>query len=100
MTDTTRTTEAAALPAIIRLPEVLQIVGLSRPSIYRLMKLGEFPRQVKLGQSSVGWMRAEVAQWIACRMEARPCYIPPPPSRAARIAKPVQPTRYSKSLCV
>lgn len=60
-----------ALPAIIRLPEVLQTVGLSRPSIYRLMKLGEFPQQVKLGLLSVGWMRAEVAQWIAGRMDAR-----------------------------
>ena len=59
------------LPAIIRLPEVLQTVGLSRPSIYRLMKLGEFPQQVKLGLSSVGWMRAELAQWITGRMDAR-----------------------------
>ncbi|GAA0888753.1 AlpA family transcriptional regulator [Rhodanobacter soli] len=65
------------LPAIIRLPEVLQSVGLSRPSIYRLMKLGEFPQQVKLGLSSVGWMRAEIAQWITDRMDARATPQPP-----------------------
>jgi prophage regulatory protein len=57
---------------IIRLPELLQIVGLSRPSIYRLMKLGEFPQQVKIGLSAVGWSRTEVEHWIAGRMNARP----------------------------
>jgi len=56
---------------IIRLPELLQTVGLSRPSIYRLMKLGEFPQQVKIGLSAVGWTRAEVEQWIVERMNAR-----------------------------
>jgi len=56
---------------IIRLPELLQTVGLSRPSIYRLMKLGEFPQQVKIGLSAVGWSRVEVEQWIAGRMNAR-----------------------------
>lgn len=60
-----------ALPVIIRLPEVLQSIGLSRPSVYRLMKLGEFPQQVKLGHSAVGWLRAEVSQWIADRVAAR-----------------------------
>ena len=55
MNDTTSSTQQHTtapalpiLPAIIRLPEVMQTVGLSRPSIYRLMKLGEFPQQVKL----------------------------------------------------
>ena len=56
---------------IIRLPELLQIVGLSRPSIYRLVKLGEFPQQVKIGLSAVGWSRTEVEHWIAGRMNAR-----------------------------
>ena len=57
---------------IIRMSELLQTVGLSRPSIYRLMKLGEFPQQVKIGLSAVGWSRTEVEHWIASRMNARP----------------------------
>jgi prophage regulatory protein len=56
---------------IIRLPELLQTVGLSRPSIYRLMKLGGFPQQVKIGLSGVGWSRAEVEHWITARMNSR-----------------------------
>jgi prophage regulatory protein len=64
-------TYTSSLPIIIRLPEVMEAVGMSRPSIYRLMKLGEFPRQVKLGLSAVGWIQAEVAQWFADRIGVR-----------------------------
>lgn len=59
------------LPTIVRLPEVMQAVGLSRPRIYRLIRLGLFPQQIKLGLSSVGWIQAEVMQWITDRMDAR-----------------------------
>lgn len=58
-------------PSIIRLPELLATVGLSRPSVYRMMKAGTFPQQVKLGTAAVGWLRAEVEQWIAERARAR-----------------------------
>lgn len=63
-------------PAIIRLPELLDTVGLSRPSVYRMMKAGTFPHQVKLGTAAVGWLRAEVTQWIAERARARPVRMP------------------------
>jgi len=62
--------------AIIRLPELLATVGLSRPSVYRMMKAGAFPQQVKLGTAAVGWLRAEVEQWIAERVRARPVSMP------------------------
>lgn len=57
-----RTTNEA--PAIIRLPEVIRVIGLSRASIYRFMEAGDFPRQFKLGTSAVGWLRKEVEAWI------------------------------------
>lgn len=60
-----------ALPQIMRLPEVMNTVGLSKPSIYRLMAEGAFPRQVGLGAASVGWLRSEVEAWIAARVSAR-----------------------------
>lgn len=58
-------------PTIIRLSEVLQTVGLSRPTVYRMVKAGAFPQQFKLGTAAVGWLRAEVEQWIAERAYAR-----------------------------
>lgn len=58
-------------PTIIRLSEVLQTVGLSRPTVYRMVKAGVFPQQFKLGTAAVGWLRAEVEQWIVERACAR-----------------------------
>ena len=64
------------LPAIIRLPEVMNTVGLSRPTIYRMMKAGMFPQQIKLGTAAVGWLRSEVEQWINRRLQQRVSSMP------------------------
>lgn len=55
---------------IIRLPEVKNLTGLSRASIYAKMKSPEagFPRPISLGTKSVGWIEQEVADWIAQRI--------------------------------
>jgi prophage regulatory protein len=60
-----------SLPTVMRIPEVLRVVGLSRASIYRQMESGEFPRQFKIGTSAVGWLRTEVNQWVSARAAAR-----------------------------
>jgi prophage regulatory protein len=60
-----------SVPAVMRLPEVIETVGLSRASIYRLMAAGQFPQKVQLGPSSVGWLRHEVREWLLTRANAR-----------------------------
>jgi prophage regulatory protein len=54
-------------PSLIRMPDVLRMVSLSRPTVYRMIKAGTFPAPVQLSVSAVGWIRAEVEQWIAGR---------------------------------
>lgn len=79
MNDNTSSTQqhtTASRPAIIRLPEVMQTIGLSRPSIYRMVKAGTFPQQVRLSLKAVGWFRAEVEQWLAELGQARPGSMP------------------------
>jgi len=56
---------------IIRKKEVLMIVGLSAVTIWRKEKKGEFPKRVKLGGNSVGWLKSEIDQWIATIAESR-----------------------------
>lgn len=56
---------------IIRLAEVMGVTGLSRSTIYRFMAKGGFPKRVTLGERSVGWIEAEVSEWIASRIQAR-----------------------------
>jgi prophage regulatory protein len=53
---------------IIRIRDVVAMTGLSRSSIYMLIKKGAFPVQVKLSLRSSGWFYQEIKNW----MEARP----------------------------
>lgn len=48
---------------LIRLPDVMDRVGLKRTAIYKMIKAGQFPKQIRLGVASV-WAESEVAAWI------------------------------------
>ncbi|NOX84053.1 MAG: AlpA family transcriptional regulator [Alphaproteobacteria bacterium] len=58
---------------IIDLLEVRKRVVYSKNHIYRLMRAGEFPRQVRLGPARVGWVEDEIDEWIEQRVAARTC---------------------------
>ncbi len=55
---------------VLRLPEVISKVGLSRATIYRLQEAGEFPSSIRLGRSAVAWVETEIDGWIADRIAA------------------------------
>lgn len=52
---------------ILRLPEVISLSGLSRSSIYILLKDGEFPAPMKLSKRLRGWLQSDIDRWIASR---------------------------------
>lgn len=56
-------------PRILRLPEVMNRVGLRRASIYLHMNKGSFPKPISLGTRAVGWLESEIDGWIAARIE-------------------------------
>jgi len=56
---------------VIRLPEVIAMVGLKRACLYALMKNGDFPLPIKLGTYANGWLVAEVQNWINERIRER-----------------------------
>lgn len=55
---------------IIRFDQVQQLVPLSRTTLWRMERERAFPRRVKIGPNSVGWLEHEVYQWIASRQQA------------------------------
>lgn len=61
------TTDANSSDRIIKLPEVMSMTGLSRSSIYLLIKKGSFPTQVKLSTRSSGWFWREIYSWLESR---------------------------------
>ena len=52
---------------IMRFPEVREISGLSRTTLWRLEKEDKFPHRVQLGKASVGWKSWEVREWVQLR---------------------------------
>lgn len=54
----------AASRRLIRLPEVLKRVGLSRARMYGLIDAGRFPKQVKIGLRSVAFIESEIEEWM------------------------------------
>jgi prophage regulatory protein len=43
----------------------------SKIQLWRLEKLGEFPKRVPLGRMRYGWAEHEIDAWIAARIRAR-----------------------------
>ena len=56
---------------IIRLKQVKAMTGLSRSTIYRFMSVRKFPKQIKLGPKSSGWLLDEVDAWIQNQIKNR-----------------------------
>ena len=55
---------------ILRLPEVKKSTGLSRSTIYMRISQSAFPKPVSLGGRAVGWLEAEIQEWLQRRIEA------------------------------
>lgn len=51
----------------LRRPAVEGLTGLSRTTIYDMMKRGEFPRPVKLTEKAVAWPESAIVEWLASR---------------------------------
>ena len=55
---------------ILRLPAVKSRTGLSRSTIYLRITDGTFPKPVNLGRRAVGWVEAEIQDWLQRRIDA------------------------------
>lgn len=57
-------------PALLRLPAVLALVGVSKATLYRWAGVGLFPqpRALTPTRSTVAWSAVEVHAWIADKL--------------------------------
>ncbi|MEM7241908.1 MAG: AlpA family phage regulatory protein [Pseudomonadota bacterium] len=51
--------------------DLKEMILYSPQHIARLEKAGKFPKRVQLGPNRVGWVEAEVLDWIKDRIEKR-----------------------------
>lgn len=56
---------------LIRIKEVQELTGISKPYIYALANKGLFPKPVKLSARSSAWVSTEVLEWIENRIVER-----------------------------
>ena len=57
----------------IRFRELRRLTGLSRTTIWRLVRRGEFPSARRISAGAVGWLLSEVAGWRSrCPVTASP----------------------------
>jgi len=54
--------------SFLRLPDVKLVTGLSKSSLYSLIRANSFPAPVRLGPRTVAWVRSEIKQWATERV--------------------------------
>jgi prophage regulatory protein len=47
--------------------DVCSLLRISRPTLWRLRRAGQFPAPVSLSKRSIGWRRADVEAWVGSR---------------------------------
>ena len=62
--------QKALLPLVISIIQVSQITTLSRSTIYRMIKKGDFPKAIRLTQNRNGFLREEIYEWVNGRTRA------------------------------
>jgi len=56
---------------ILREPSVIQKTGVSRATIRRWERCGNFPARVHIGPNCVGWIESEVNDFLAAQAAKR-----------------------------
>ncbi len=52
---------------MLTMKEVETRTGLKRPTIYRYVAAGKFPKQIQVGAAAVRWCEADVNDWLDSR---------------------------------
>ena len=49
---------------VIRMPAVIEKVGMKKSAIYQRIKDGSFPKPIRYGSHATGWLESDVDEWI------------------------------------
>lgn len=49
---------------ILRINQLQKLLGISRATLYRMIKSGSLPQQVKITQRIKGWRETDIHKWI------------------------------------
>lgn len=49
---------------ILRGKQLVELLGVSKATLYRWQSKGHFPKSVRLGPNTVGWYEEDVRNWL------------------------------------
>ena len=52
---------------ILRIRDLMDEIGVSKATLYRMVSEGSFPPPVKIAKRAVGWRREDVDRWLESR---------------------------------
>ena len=55
---------------IYRVKGLVELLSISRTTIWRMVKRGDFPQPICLGKRAKGWRREEIEEWVNSREAA------------------------------
>ena len=53
---------------LLRKPAVIDRVGLSETTLWRLERAGRFPKSIRISPGAVAWRESDIEAWIADRV--------------------------------
>ena len=56
---------------ILKVKQVAAEMNMSIPQVYKLVSLGKFPKQIKLGERASGWLKSELDSWLQSKIDER-----------------------------
>lgn len=62
--EVTKETKPEKSDFLLRIPEVLQKVNISRATLDKLRRAGKFPPGVKLAPKTIAWRASEIDAWL------------------------------------
>lgn len=68
----------------LRFPAIRACTGLSRSTIWRLERRGDFPRHRRISRNAVAWVKGEVLAWMRAKAAPQPCWRGTRPGTAGR----------------
>jgi len=55
---------------IIRAKALCQLLSISRSTLWRLEKSGNFPASFSYGKRTTGWLESDIIEWVEKRKQA------------------------------
>ncbi len=55
---------------LVKLRAVMDWTGLSRSTIYAMMKSGDFPKSISIGARAIAWADNDIQSWVNSRISA------------------------------